>query len=651
MKHVLSQIFCIEEVVNQGLSFNIPPYQRPYVWPESAVKQLFDDIYQAYLNKDKEYFIGTVLVSATQEDDKQLELIDGQQRITTLTLLSLALTASPDDTSSTLLSFTTLADKPRLSFAIRDKVNQWLGQPTEITAAESNNYVRHIEANYRVFLSLVAEKAIKDENDFADYLARNVKWVSNQIPPSVDLNQLFATMNTAGKQLESHDILKAQLLEKITTGKSHYAKLWEACENLFSFFESTAPRVFPELRKKCSTLNDFREPPEQDQQVLEAGQDDAGKSLAAIVGSSDSPTLVTDNTQNNNHEEGEFPITCRSIISFPLLLIHSYRIFIAQRGQEDITPRLHERNLLSCFEPLITNGSEAEVKEFFDLLWRVRFCFDKYVMKWLETPEQPTEALSLNSVSASPNQDKIYFSRSDEPSSWQRKLTMLQSVLYFTGEYSAQYWLTTFLAKLVTEPTKDYSAALKILEDIDNQLSLTSSTQKEESLALAAGNTGHYVTIGGQLGEELQQSKGTRTPHYWFQKLEYILWLHAQHYPNEFGVKTDKLNRYKITSKNSVEHIFPQNPEREDKLEQSALDSFGNLALLSPSQNSAYSNKAVSVKRAEFFDQPQLQSMKLAHAFKYLSSSKKWDSTLIKKHEDEVIGLIQAYYTNRQLTR
>ena len=64
----------------------VPDYQREYVWEaEKHVIQLLNDMYDAYsANKDKEYFIGTTVVF---NNNGQLELIDGQQRTTTLFLM------------------------------------------------------------------------------------------------------------------------------------------------------------------------------------------------------------------------------------------------------------------------------------------------------------------------------------------------------------------------------------------------------------------------------------------------------------------------------------------------------------------------------------------------------------------------------------
>ena len=84
----------------------VPDYQREYVWEaEKHVIQLLNDMYDAYsANKDKEYFIGTTVVF---NNNGQLELIDGQQRTTTLFLM--------------LCAFRNIYKKYNLSTAVMDK--------------------------------------------------------------------------------------------------------------------------------------------------------------------------------------------------------------------------------------------------------------------------------------------------------------------------------------------------------------------------------------------------------------------------------------------------------------------------------------------------------------------------------------------------
>jgi hypothetical protein len=59
-----------------------------------------------------------------------------------------------------------------------------------------------------------------------------------------------------------------------------------------------------------------------------------------------------------------------------------------------------------------------------------------------------------------------------------------------------------------------------------------------------------------------------------------------------------RFKKYRITAKNSVEHVYPQQEEYQRYLDKEILDSFGNLVLLSPGENSAYSNQAVGKKKS-----------------------------------------------------
>ena len=56
--------------------FVIPTYQRPYVWGDEQINKLFDDFLNSYREKEKQYFIGTVLTSLQNSIE---ELVDGQQ--------------------------------------------------------------------------------------------------------------------------------------------------------------------------------------------------------------------------------------------------------------------------------------------------------------------------------------------------------------------------------------------------------------------------------------------------------------------------------------------------------------------------------------------------------------------------------------------
>ncbi|MBN7735636.1 DUF262 domain-containing protein, partial [Klebsiella pneumoniae] len=113
-----------------------------------------------------------------------------------------------------------------------------------------------------------------------------------------------------------------------------------------------------------------------------------------------------------------------------------------------------------------------------------------------------------------------------------------------TGERSAQYWLTPFLGRLVDTPDMKEHQVLALLEQIDNQLSLTEMTQKEASYRLLSNDTAEPVSIATTVSH-LKEPNGTGFEHYWFQKLEYILWRERGTFD---WLDLEKLHLYRITS-------------------------------------------------------------------------------------------------------
>ena len=92
LQKVNSELMTLQNIADKNYQFVIPSYQRPYVWPDSDVLKLFEDIEKAWQAKERLYFIGTILTAEQNptENTRILELIDGQQRTTTLVLIALA---------------------------------------------------------------------------------------------------------------------------------------------------------------------------------------------------------------------------------------------------------------------------------------------------------------------------------------------------------------------------------------------------------------------------------------------------------------------------------------------------------------------------------------------------------------------------------
>lgn len=660
---VQTELLTLEKIYTENYQFSIPSYQRPYVWSDDNVLLLFRDIKEACRLNEPNYFIGTILSSRIQQDGERIyELIDGQQRTTTLMLMTIAFKYAGIDSDLTNLAVYKTKDakiKPRLQFEIRDQIQQLLGglaglKDYEIPSKETiakNDYLKQIDVGLEVLIQEVKKLKVDSEvsaERLGDYLYRQVQWVNNIVPTQMDLNRLFATMNTAGIQLEQADILKAKLFKHLLTDKAQYDAIWVACEHLEDYFERNVRKVFP-----TAHWNDIK--PEQlayfDSKRFCNDQDNKknpvslGWSIAQLA-EQIKTEHISDGIEQDKFETYEFDIEtvyCRPIIKFPLLLIHAYRVYLALHDNVDITPRLHSDRLLEVFEPLI-NGSEDSVKQFIEILWQVRYQFDRWVIKWVErddTEEDDKTLLGLTYQSRSQSNGTYYINRT------QKELTdivLLQSVRNFTGERSAQYWLTPFITGVISKNIQQESDALTLLENIDNQLSLAIDTQKEASFAMAKDHQPNCLTWEAQVAY-FKNPLGTSFEHYWFQKLEYVLWKKCK--SEETSLTKEELNKfknYRITSKNSVEHVHPQNEEYKNALERNVLDSFGNLVLLTPRENSSYSHQAVAKKKVDFEMKPKFDALKLREIFNLYDTQGNWSEAEIKVHKNNMLTLLAIHY-------
>lgn len=654
---VLSQVQTAAVLCLNKVELVIPSYQRPYVWPSDDVVGLLNQIINACNAGDDQYYIGTVLTSRIPHRlgstaAVTYELIDGQQRMTTLMVIALAfLEVSP---SQRLKDLAVLGDSPRLVFAIREEVQDQLGiwaglkksfeQDADV---EKKPYLKHLAAAYKAAkdrLQLLhreqREHGGKGLAAVEQFFLHQVKWVNNVMPSDMDLNGLFATLNTSGIQLEQTDILKARLMDKIVHHRACYEGIWQACEDMENYFERSLRKVFPDAawdRMRFSSLESYS----REIFFLERPVEGRGNGLtiaeisAKRLPRNEAEPGPEEEVDDDENEAG----TVQSIISFGLLLMHTYRIYRHRQWGKDIGTPLNDSRLNNCFERFVSEASVSQARDFIECLWQVRYQFDLWVVKWVRLAEEKEKHLRLSVINKR-TVGKLNTSRTIElPTT---DLLQLQSVRYFTGDRSAQYWLTPFLGALIDNPGMSSNQVDALLERIDNQLSIVpeSSTQKTASFALLSGDCASTTDLSNKIGY-LKEPNGTGFEHYWFQKMEYILW-RERYQLGCFDKST--LESYRIASRNSVEHVHPQNEEFNSKLDEHYLHSFGNLVLLSPGENSSYSNQAVLKKQADFRAKPRYDSLKLAHIFHVLGKGEHWGPEQIERHRGEMIELIEAHY-------
>lgn len=630
-KNVDTQVLTPSLICKYEYKFSIPSYQRAYVWPPEDATKLLNDINEARLANEPYYFIGTVLTAQTE--DAKYELIDGQQRITTLMLIALAF--KKVGVESKLTDVITFENEPRLQFDIRDQVQQLLGYWAGLEYAppsedpSTDDYLKSMNAALNALEQWIVPKGddasgMEDRRSLADYILNRVKWVNNTVPEGTDLNRLFSAMNTTGVQLEQSDILKSKLLKKVKTDKALYEAIWVSCEHMESYFEANLRKVFSNAawdeitQDQLSTFKVFPRVELKDNAATSKGL------TIAELAKAPKEALEKSSSEPNIAEKNES--TCRSIIRFPLLLIHTYRVFLALKKDNklDVKERVHQDRLLDIFQSL-ADSDESEIKLFIETLWQVRYQFDQWVVKWVEHSDSNDEQLSLINQKA--------------PSS----LAMLQSVLYFTGDRSAQYWITPFITALIRKSAIDTEEVTVLLEGIDDQLSLLDKTEnrKVASFKQACEQEVNVVNYSS-IAVGLQKAQGTKFRHYWFQKLEYLLW---KKFEADKDIQSESaFKKFRITSKNSVEHVHAQKEEHGKHLDKHLLDAFGNLVLLSPSENSSYSNQSVKKKMDKFENKQRYDSLKLKAIYDSSDKGEHWGETEIKQHQEAMLKVLSDHY-------
>lgn len=628
-----------------GFDFSIPTYQRPYVWGDEQLKKLLDDFYTSFKQSNISiYYVSTFL---TKEENQHAELIDGQQRFTTLWLISFVI--SHLCPTSSISKFLKKGNNLRLGFEIRKEVSEFLEALLEdssvVNKVYSEDYIIKYPYLKNIARALVFIKGYleqKPDNEieaFGDFIYHNVKLIKNTTAIGTDLNHLFSTINSAGIQLEQTDIIKANLLNLIDE-KLLFSRIWETCEEMNNFFERNARSSFPASNWDAINLNNYiafdknlfkynnnSEEKEEDNTVLFTID-------ALDINSLEQYNQPSKTVVNENDRKSE-EVFCRSIISFGQLLLHTYRIHLQRENLNDFEGTFHVNRLITVFKKMEERNDSHEIKRFFHLLWDVRYVFDKYIIKWISDVDTKSESLELMNFNR--NQDG-YYSRSKYEKS---ASLMLQSVLYFTGDYLRQYWLTPNLKYLI-ENHQNLNATskehLQYLERLDNVFSTTENvTDKELSWNLMFVH--NYKLGSSDFEKYLKRSLGTKFQHYWFQKLEYILWKYW-----EFE-KTKEFESFRVMSRNSVEHIYPQNPEEGSKTpkmeDRDILDSFGNLVLLSVSQNSEYSRKSFTEKKGIFYNKGGAYDTLKSY---YIFKNDNWNATSIEEHKTKMIEKIIKHY-------
>lgn len=644
-----SRLYSLGAIVKESPDwhFNIPIYQRLYVWGEDQVLTLLNDLVNAYERGEEIFFLGgTLLVEQAGGHGRHFDLIDGQQRFTTLWLLCHAWREA-----LTPFLATTTDDKriePRLRFAIRPEVNRFL---EAMVFGEQGIGAPDVEATKRMRIALDLMRSVFEKRPLpagmadrqahlaglTEFVFNKVKFVITTVPRETDLNKLFEVINNRGVQLQHHEILKARMLDALTESeRGSYAVLWDACADMENFVERSLSGNFKGFASEVTDcyergqLSDASAVREMLAKRIQEQNHHHALPLAEILQAQDHAPAGGGEADTETTE----PTWVRGMFGFPLFLQHVLRIWLFERGRPDL-PRLLDRELLALFEEHFFKPAEdrrESVRSFIDLLWQLRVIFDEHLIKWVDQGEEEIHLISA--IDVSPSSGKRYMSRSRKTDSHQG-FSLLQSMLYHSQEITTQYWVTPLLCYMHRNRGLDAERYFAYLRHLDNHM-------------LGSDASGSLVVRSRSFMEdpwrrnnpihaaEIAKPSGVKFAHYWFYKLEFVLWFQKKR-------QTERWRKFRLTAKSSVEHISPQTPtERDDNRVDKALDHFGNLALVSRSLNSEYGNLPFNEKRQRFINnnKSRLDSLKMDLIYE----NEQWSDERAFEHQNEMIRCLSDYW-------
>ena len=615
----------IKELLSQD-EYRIPIYQRNYDWGETESLQLLEDIADyAAMKKDKMYYIGSIVVFARSKGQNEYyEIIDGQQRLTTLTILMNVL-SSLEEINQSMVWF----KRANFSYEHRkegDEAIRLLSQGRFSDHPSTASLSEVYQILKKNLTNILKSKKI-NLNDFVDYLLSNVIIMRIPLPRDTELNHYFEIMNSRGEQLEKHEVLKAILMEHLEEDKYSlclFNDIWEACADMSTYVQmKIKPKLrsllfsdnwtnlssdnFDDVLKKYCHIND-----EDDSNNNESNEDEyISRSLSDLF------------TDADNNVEYELPNSDKSleggndrfgsIINFSNFLLQVLKVMYHRKEDDyktdiDAEIRLDDKRLIDIFQIVLQNSSDrrAFVKRYIITLLTIRNLFDSYIIKRENYNGKEGWSLKAPKKYGSKINYIGTFSGADFEDEISRDIKMLEAMFHVSAPTQIyKHWLNAILYYLYTKKidqkkidqkeidqkgidqkemrTKLYTLACTYM--LDRYLceeKIDFETIIYENNFEASNNTIHWDFI----------DNGCNVENFIFNFYDYLTWKQD---PNKY-------TNFEFTYRTSVEHFYPQHAlEGHPQLDATTgLNDFGNLCLISRGINSKFSNNMPKAKLDNF---------------------------------------------------
>lgn len=678
----------IDKLYNgEKATYEVPIYQRNYAWEKNEISTLIQDVYDAFVENKKRnhktYYIGTLV--SFHKGDNVYEVIDGQQRLTTIYLILKALQIKP---------------KNKLTYRAREKSNKTIDKIDKLEKTDDIEKILsfEIEENDSGIVSgfNYAKKAIdeivpkdKDEKkEFINFFQCHVYLIHYQVPKDIDLNHYFEIMNSRGEQLEKHEIIKARLIDKLNDEDwAVFNRLWEFCSEMNVYIQQkySDTKIFG--KNFCDfVIDDF-------DKLNKDNNKEEKKKISELIN-----VISSDNPQEETNKIDSF----QPVIDFPNFLL----IVLKLTRMEDMEDKafnptdfyLDDKYLIKEFEDVPQIDAKF-VKQFAFNLLKAKFLLDNFIVhhsnedetnqnnpwklqRWQEDDEKNRYLKNLDGEKDA--QFKLVHLLSMFEVSYstkQRKNYLFYCILYlFKNDYRNVEGYLNFVSDLAKKYFYDVYLDDKKL-NVDNTpipYSFDNSILKNNELDVVVHNNNfNFIKI---YGDGTEVSKGV--PLFVFNYLDYKLWMKYYFELRGKGLKKDCKERddffkalgcsdfgldffdefYFSRTRNSLEHYYPQASAtgKNGELTEEEINCFGNYAMIGSGANSSGSNWSPKEKFNRYLDKSgKINRVSVASIKLWIMMQKckdndiqnqnssetrqEWNFDDIKEHQKKMLEILQVY--------
>ena len=548
----------VMDVLNAGEGkYQIPLYQRNYKWGYPEISQLVRDLWNN--RNEGAYYLGSLVVTQ-RKDGNTFEVVDGQQRLTTLTLLYYRF----DLLHKNPLSFENRQDAMDALTYIFDGEEASLFEDDKKGLFESFGKALKIIDDVCLDLSIGSKEEgkikIKDDSSFL----KNVKLFQVVLPKHTDVSAYFEVMNNRGRQLEAHEILKARMMAVYGDTPANVNKKCEPGET----------NILP---VPCLNSTDF------------------AKCWDACKGENpECPGAVFVNRVIKDEKEGFIEGRPKengweARITFPQLLLIALRCY-CNEDNASITTETSGQKLLETFNMNFEYTKES-VQKFILTLVQIREDFDSNVIrafpledrrnKWGISPGRMSGQKEMSVDSPDENEVEVANTEGkprDQKQLLRQELIMLQSLLEVSGK---QTWVAEFLYKR-NRPGGEANNIAILKEIIKADATMKALIKRKENVKVP--NELRYGCLASRLVINV---------------IDFLFWKKWEKGEEE-GNPADC--GFVFRYRNSIEHFYPQNEkwvgddQWDEADKEKALDNIGNLYLVTGEQNSTLSRNRPRVK-------------------------------------------------------